>query len=29
VQVSRWLDRYAESRLAGLKQGLPRGAPAV
>ncbi len=29
VQVSRWRDRYAESRLAGSEQDLPRGAPPV
>lgn len=29
VQVSRWRDRYAESRLAGIEQDLPRGAPPV
>jgi len=29
VQVSRWRDRYAESRFAGIEQDLPRGAPPV
>lgn len=29
VQVSRWRDRYAESRLAGIERDLPRGAPPV
>jgi len=29
VQVSRWRDRYAEPRLAGIEQDLPRGAPPV
>ena len=27
VQVSRWRERYAESRLAGIERDLPRGAP--
>ena len=27
VQVARWRERYAESRLAGIKRDLPRGAP--
>ncbi|MEO8122046.1 MAG: IS630 family transposase, partial [Rhodoferax sp.] len=27
VQVSRWRERYAQSRLAGLERDLPRGAP--
>jgi transposase len=27
VQVGRWRERYAESRLAGIEQDLPRGAP--
>lgn len=27
VQVARWRDRYAQSRLAGIKHDLPRGAP--
>jgi len=25
VQVARWRERYAESRLAGIEQDLPRG----
>jgi transposase len=29
VQVSRWRDRYAQSRLAGIESDLPRGAPPV
>ena len=29
VQVSRWRERYAESRLAGIEHDLPRGAPPV
>ena len=29
VQVSRWRERYAQSRLAGIEQDLPRGAPPV
>lgn len=29
VQVARWRERYAESRLAGIEQDLPRGAPPV
>jgi transposase len=29
VQVGRWRDRYAESRLAGIERDLPRGAPPV
>jgi len=29
VQVARWRDRYAASRLAGIEQDLPRGAPPV
>ncbi|QQX82816.1 helix-turn-helix domain-containing protein [Cupriavidus necator] len=29
VQVARWRDRYAMSRLAGIVQDLPRGAPPV
>ena len=29
VQVSRWRERYLESRLAGIERDLPRGAPAV
>jgi transposase len=29
VQVSRWRQRYAESRLAGIERDLPRGAPPV
>ena len=27
VQVSRWRERYAKSRLAGIERDLPRGAP--
>jgi hypothetical protein len=27
VQVSRWRERYAQSRLAGIEHDLPRGAP--
>lgn len=27
VQVSRWRERYASSRLAGIERDLPRGAP--
>lgn len=27
VQVSRWRERYAHSRLAGIERDLPRGAP--
>ena len=27
VQVARWRERYAESRLAGVERDLPRGAP--
>ena len=27
VQVARWRERYAESRLAGIERDLPRGAP--
>ena len=29
VQVARWRERYAESRLAGIERDLPRGAPPV
>ena len=29
VQVSRWRNRYAESRLVGIERDLPRGAPNV
>ena len=29
VQVSRWRERYAQSRLAGIARDLPRGAPPV
>jgi len=29
VQVGRWRERYAESRLAGIERDLPRGAPPV
>ena len=29
VQVSRWRERYAQSRLAGIERDLPRGAPPV
>ena len=28
AQVGRWRERYAKSRLAGIKRDLPRGAPA-
>lgn len=27
VQVSRWRERYAQSRLSGIERDLPRGAP--
>ena len=27
VQVSRWRERYAQARLAGIERDLPRGAP--
>lgn len=27
VQVARWRERYAESRLTGIERDLPRGAP--
>ena len=27
VQVSRWRERYAKSRFAGIERDLPRGAP--
>jgi transposase len=27
VQVSRWRERYARTRLAGIERDLPRGAP--
>jgi transposase len=27
VQVSRWRERYVQSRLAGIERDLPRGAP--
>ena len=27
VQVSRWRERYAQFRLAGIERDLPRGAP--
>ena len=27
VQVSRWRERYAQGRLAGIERDLPRGAP--
>ena len=27
VQVSRWRERYAQSRLEGIERDLPRGAP--
>ncbi len=27
VQVSRWWERYAQARLAGIERDLPRGAP--
>lgn len=29
VQVSRWRERYAHARLAGIERDLPRGAPPV
>ena len=29
VQVSRWRERYSQSRLAGIERDLPRGAPPV
>ena len=29
VQVSRWRERYAQLRVAGIEQDLPRGAPPV
>lgn len=29
IQVARWRDRYAVSRLAGIERDLPRGAPPV
>ena len=29
VQVSRWRERYAQLRLAGIERDLPRGAPPV
>jgi transposase len=29
VQVSRWRERYSQSRLAGIEHDLPRGAPPV
>ena len=29
VQVSRWRERYARTRLAGIERDLPRGAPPV
>jgi transposase len=29
VQVSRWRERYAQSRFAGIEHDLPRGAPPV
>ncbi len=29
VQVSRWRERYAQGRLAGIERDLPRGAPPV
>jgi transposase len=29
VQVSRWRERYEQSRLAGIERDLPRGAPPV
>ena len=29
VQVARWRERYARSRLAGIERDLPRGAPPV
>lgn len=27
VQVSRWRERYAQARLAGIEHDFPRGAP--
>jgi transposase len=27
MQVGRWRDRYAQSRLSGIERDLPRGAP--
>ena len=29
IQVSRWRERYAQARLAGIERDLPRGAPPV
>jgi len=29
VQVSRWRERYLQSRISGIEQDLPRGAPAA
>jgi LuxR family maltose regulon positive regulatory protein len=29
VQVARWRERYARSRLAGIEEDLPRGAPPI
>ena len=29
VQVARWRERFAQSRLAGVERDLPRGAPPV
>jgi transposase len=29
VQASRWRDRYAQARFAGIERDLPRGAPAI
>ncbi|MHB8258390.1 MAG: helix-turn-helix domain-containing protein [Acidiferrobacterales bacterium] len=29
VQVSRWRERYAQLRFAGIERDLPRGAPPV
>ncbi|MFP5419640.1 MAG: IS630 family transposase, partial [Gammaproteobacteria bacterium] len=29
VQVARWRERFAQSRLAGIERDLPRGAPPV
>lgn len=29
VRFSRWRERYAQSRLAGIERDLPRGAPPV
>ena len=29
MQVARWRDRYAQSRLSGIERDLPRGAPPV